>query len=56
MSAKVECGHKFHESCIKQWILSSANCPTCRFNIKIGSAQKWYINNYLNINYRGSYL
>jgi len=26
---KTDCGHKFHESCLKKWKLKSNKCPTC---------------------------
>ena len=27
------CNHKFHESCLKQWLLHNNTCPLCRTNI-----------------------
>jgi len=27
------CNHKFHESCLKQWVLHNNTCPLCRANI-----------------------
>jgi hypothetical protein len=27
------CNHKFHESCLKQWVLHNNTCPLCRTNI-----------------------
>jgi hypothetical protein len=27
------CNHKFHESCLKQWLLHNNTCPLCRRNI-----------------------
>jgi hypothetical protein len=28
--AQLQCGHAFHEGCIKQWFAVKGNCPTCR--------------------------
>ncbi|KAD2804506.1 hypothetical protein E3N88_37883 [Mikania micrantha] len=27
---RLECGHRFHEGCIKRWLLSKNVCPMCR--------------------------
>ncbi|KAL8218493.1 hypothetical protein R6Q57_021866 [Mikania cordata] len=27
---RLECGHRFHEGCIKRWLLSKNVCPLCR--------------------------
>lgn len=27
------CGHKFHPSCLKNWMDVKLTCPTCRKNI-----------------------
>ncbi|KAL8257997.1 hypothetical protein R6Q59_030038 [Mikania micrantha] len=27
---RLECGHRFHEGCIKRWLLSKNACPMCR--------------------------
>ncbi|XP_028403586.1 epidermal growth factor receptor substrate 15 homolog [Dendronephthya gigantea] len=28
--AKLECGHRFHRKCVKQWIQTERTCPLCR--------------------------
>ena len=30
----LECGHKFHEKCIIEWLKTQNQCPICRRNIK----------------------
>jgi len=30
---QLPCAHKFHSSCIHQWLLTKSNCPTCRMPI-----------------------
>ena len=30
----LECGHKFHEKCIIEWLKTQNQCPICRINIK----------------------
>jgi len=30
----VKCGHKYHLSCINEWVQTSNTCPMCRGNIK----------------------
>jgi len=30
----LECGHKFHERCIIQWLKTQNKCPICRISIK----------------------
>lgn len=32
---KIECGHKFHFSCLHEWILQENTCPFCRKSIKL---------------------
>ncbi|KAL8258003.1 hypothetical protein R6Q59_030044, partial [Mikania micrantha] len=27
---RLDCGHQFHEGCIKHWLLSKNVCPMCR--------------------------
>ncbi|MCD7448594.1 hypothetical protein HAX54_044541 [Datura stramonium] len=27
------CGHEYHTSCIKQWLLRKKNCPMCRASV-----------------------
>ncbi|KAL8265862.1 hypothetical protein R6Q59_003206 [Mikania micrantha] len=27
---RLECGHRFHEGCVKRWLLSKNTCPLCR--------------------------
>ena len=29
----LDCGHKFHDNCIKDWIVKENTCPTCRTKI-----------------------
>ena len=31
----LECGHKFHDKCIKNWMKIKKTCPICRKKIKI---------------------
>jgi len=31
----IECGHIFHEQCLKKWIEVKTNCPICRFQFGI---------------------
>ncbi|RWS18222.1 hypothetical protein B4U80_00511 [Leptotrombidium deliense] len=28
----LECGHRFHKTCIIQWFLNNQSCPLCRQN------------------------
>ena len=30
----LECGHKFHEKCIIEWLKTQNQCPICRISIK----------------------
>jgi len=30
---KLSCGHKFHSSCITQWLNTHQTCPICRHNV-----------------------
>ena len=30
---ELSCKHKFHDTCMKEWLLSNGSCPNCRFNI-----------------------
>jgi E3 ubiquitin-protein ligase RNF115/126 len=41
-SAKVipNCLHKFHEDCIKPWLINNAICPYCRRNVVLDNANK----------------
>lgn len=27
------CHHKFHENCLKNWMIVKLECPTCRGNL-----------------------
>ncbi len=31
----LSCGHKFHNSCIVQWVNTQQTCPICRHNIEV---------------------
>ncbi|WMV51170.1 hypothetical protein MTR67_044555 [Solanum verrucosum] len=31
--ATLGCGHKYHASCIKQWLLRKKDCPMCRASV-----------------------
>lgn len=30
-----ECNHKFHLSCLNQWVNKSATCPVCRTSLQV---------------------
>ena len=29
----LKCGHKYHDKCIDEWIITNINCPLCRLSI-----------------------
>lgn len=33
------CGHRFHETCIKEWAFSKNSCPVCRAEVFYSEAQ-----------------
>ena len=33
----LDCGHKFHEYCIVEWLKNHDKCPICRIDIKYGN-------------------
>lgn len=33
-ACETECGHKFHITCLKQWLENNHNCPLCRTEIE----------------------
>ena len=52
----LNCNHKYHKKCIKEWCNSSPFCPTCKKVIPnnnlwkdirrtVSKFQKWYISN-----------
>jgi len=32
----LQCGHQFHEECLREWLLRSRRCPNCRFDLHVG--------------------
>lgn len=32
---KLDCGHRFHEACVRQWLAEQSTCPTCRDHVKL---------------------
>ena len=30
---ELKCGHKYHNTCIDDWIKNNNNCPLCRLSI-----------------------
>ena len=35
----LECGHKYHDNCITEWLKKYENCPICRSNVKFFKIQ-----------------
>jgi len=35
----LECGHKFHDNCIINWLKKNNKCPICRINLNLGDNQ-----------------
>jgi hypothetical protein len=33
VAAKLDCGHKFHENCLVDWLEKKSNCPICRAQV-----------------------
>jgi hypothetical protein len=33
VAAKLDCGHKFHENCLVDWLDKKSNCPICRAQV-----------------------
>ena len=55
----LECGHKFHDNCIINWLKKNNNCPICRINLNLENNQNQssdYQNNILlgNDNFVGN--
>jgi hypothetical protein len=36
----LQCGHTFHEECIKKWLKTSNTCPSCRDAVEHGKIIK----------------
>jgi E3 ubiquitin-protein ligase synoviolin len=34
------CGHLFHKSCLREWLVQQQSCPTCRGDIAAGEARQ----------------
>jgi len=34
IAIKLECGHLFHEDCLRVWFKKSASCPNCNKKLK----------------------
>ena len=51
-----ECNHKFHKSCLENWMLKKNNCPICRtklnYTFEIKFKPQWIHNRYIiELNY-----
>ena len=47
----LECGHKFHERCMVEWLKSQNECPICRISIKYNKTKKENKNDEETINF-----
>ena len=53
----LNCGHLFHQRCLRQWLNTNSTCPECRISVTANNfVQKLYpsINEDSNLVYRGS--
>lgn len=38
-----ECGHVFHDVCLRRWLAASRSCPTCRKQLRLENIVKLYL-------------
>lgn len=38
-AVKLQCGHIYHERCLKDWLLKSCTCPVCRYELETDDAE-----------------
>ena len=54
----LNCGHLFHQKCLKQWLNTSSTCPECRISVAANNfVQKLYPSIYedADLGYKGSF-
>ena len=51
-ASTLDCGHKFHTSCLEKWVERSSNCPLCRQTIEAKNDFPDAINNALRLSIR----
>ena len=37
-SCKLNCGHLFHEDCLRGWLIKQATCPLCKYEVETDDA------------------
>ena len=53
----LNCGHLFHQRCLKRWFENKSTCPECRKSVAANNfVQKLYpfINKYVDLDYKES--
>ena len=53
----LNCGHLFHQRCLRQWLNTNSTCPECRISVAANNfVQKLYpsINKDVDLGYKGS--
>lgn len=40
------CGHRFHDKCLREWILRSQTCPVCRTRVTPGELKRMNYTNF----------
>ena len=45
----LQCGHRFHDDCIKDWMKKENTCPTCRCNIDPESTNENFSKNLVEV-------